>query len=99
MTDTPTTSAMDRAAMYVGAALIALGTVVLGLVETFVGHPSPVAVTTEAGELIAAPTVPPKLRATLVVLGLLVWGLYGVYRLVAVPGDGPAVTGTAPATE
>ena len=95
MTPTPTMSAVDRAAMLVGGALIVVGTVVLGLIETFVGNPSPVAVTTEAGEVIAAPTVSPEIRAGLIGLGLLVWGLYGVYRLAAPMGGETARAGTA----
>jgi hypothetical protein len=88
-------SAADRAAMIVGGSLIAIGTVVLGLIETFVGNPSPVAVTTEAGEVIAAPTVSPNVRAALIGLGLLVWGLYGVYKFAAPTGGETTTTGTA----
>ena len=32
-------------------------------------------------------------------LGLLVWGLYGVYKLVGSPPDRPTATGTATTTE
>jgi hypothetical protein len=85
--------------MIVGGSLIVIGTVVLGLIETFVGNPSPVAVTTESGELIAAPTVPPEVRAGLVGLGLLVWGLYGVYKLAAPTSGETAPTGTTAMTE
>jgi len=99
MTDTPTMSAIDRAAMLVGGALIGLGTVVLGLIETFVGNPSPVAVTTEAGEVIATPTVPPNVRAGLIGLGLLIWGLYGFYRLATPMGGETTTAGTTTATK
>jgi len=95
MTTTPTMSAADRAAMLVGGALIVVGTVVLGLIETFVGNPSPVAVTTEAGEVIAAPTIPPEIRAGLIGLGLLVWGLYGVYKLATPTGGETGATAAA----
>ncbi|SDE70764.1 hypothetical protein [Halorientalis regularis] len=95
MTDTPTMSAADRAAMLVGGSLIVVGTVVLGLIETFVGNPSPVPVTNEAGDVIAAPTIPVEIRATLIGLGLLVWGCYGVYRLAAPSGGDATATGTA----
>jgi hypothetical protein len=92
-------SAADRAAMIVGGSLIVVATVVLGLIETFVGNPSPVPVTNGAGEVIAAPTIPVEIRATLIALGLLVWGVYGVYRVVAPSGGEPATAGSAATTK
>ncbi|RXK49561.1 hypothetical protein EAF64_11160 [Halorientalis pallida] len=85
--------------MLVGGALVVVGTVVLGLIETFVGNPSPVPVTNEAGDVIASPTIPVEIRATLIALGLLVWGLYGVYKLAAPSGGESTPTGTAATTE
>ena len=96
---TDTLPAADRAAMIVGGSLIVIGTVVLGLIETFVGNPSPVAVTNEAGDVIAAPTIPPEIRAALIGLGLLVWGVYGVYKLAAPTGGETTPTGTTAMTE
>jgi hypothetical protein len=52
-------------------------------------------VTNEAGDVIAAPTIPVEIRATLIGLGLLVWGCYGVYRLAAPSGGDATATGTA----
>jgi hypothetical protein len=77
----PTT--VDRLAMGTSGALLLLGVVVLGAVETFDGPPYGAAPTTnEAGEVLAQPTVDPAIRTGLVVAALLVLLLWGGYRLV-----------------
>lgn len=81
---------IDRAAMLLGTGLMFLGIVVLGLVETFTGEPYGAApLTNDAGEIIAQPTVDPMIRTGLVVAGLVVLGLWAVYKMVL----------AAPATE
>lgn len=79
-----TTTTVDRAAMALSGALLLLGVVVLGFVETFTGEPyGAVPLTNEAGEIVATPTVDPTLRTGLVVAGLVVLLLWGVYRMAA----------------
>ena len=100
MSTTSPMSTADRAAMIVGGACIVLGTVVLGTLETIIGNPSPVPVTNEAGEVLATTTFPVEVRAGLVMLGLVVWLVYGLYRLVGPMGPAAgADVGTEPATE
>jgi hypothetical protein len=73
---------IDRAAMLLGTGLMFLGIVVLGLVETFTGEPYGAApLTNDAGEIIAQPTVDPAIRTGLVVAGLVVLGLWAVYKM------------------
>lgn len=81
MNDKLTTA--DKIAMVVGGGLIMLGTLVMGLFETIIGNPHVMEQTNEAGDVIAHTTFDPNLRAFLIAAGLLVWGLYVVYRLAA----------------
>jgi len=72
---------LDRAAMAVSGGLILLGIVVLGLVETLAGKPYGAApITNDAGEVVATPLIDPALRTGLVLLGLMVLLLWGLYR-------------------
>jgi len=74
---------VDRFAMALSGALLLLGIVVLGIVEVLAGQPYGAApVTNDAGEIVATPFVDPTIRTGLVLAGLLVLLLYGVYRLV-----------------
>ncbi|WP_135364133.1 hypothetical protein [Halosimplex halophilum] len=89
MKDTIITT-VDRAAMALGAGLILLGVVGLGIVEILAGPPYGAApVTNDAGEVIATPMVDANLRVLLVVAGLAVLLLWQVYRMAAVPGGEP----------
>lgn len=77
MTDT-----IQKAAMALGGGLMALGIIGLGLVEILAGKPYGAApLTNEAGAVIATPAVDPVLRTGLVLAGLAVLGLYGVYAV------------------
>lgn len=79
-----TYTALDKAAMALSGALVLLGIVVLGIVELLDGAPfSPVPLTNEAGEVIASPAVDANVRTGLVLLGLLVLLLWGLYRMAA----------------
>lgn len=86
-----TKTAIDKAAQALGGALILLGVVVLGLIETLAGPPYGAAPTTnDAGEVIATPLVDPALRTGLVLLGLVVlfaWGLYEIYTPAVEGGE------------
>lgn len=89
---------IDRAAMYVSGGLMLLGIAVLGVVEILAGSPygaSPV--TNDAGEVVATPAIDPNIRVGLVVLGLLVLALWGVYRIAqpAIAGERVRSTETA----
>lgn len=80
MTHTKTT--IDRVAMAVSGGLVLLGVVVLGLIETLAGQPYGAApLTNDAGEVVAIPLVDPNLRTGLVLLGLVVLLLWGLYKL------------------
>lgn len=73
---------IDRLALYASSALILLGIVVTGLLELLAGSPygaSPV--TNDAGEIVATPAIDPNIRTGLVILGLLVLLLWGLYRM------------------
>lgn len=88
----PTTA--DRAALAVGGAFVGLGVVVMGVVETLVGTPNPVPVT-EGGEVVAATTLSPELRAATVALGLAIWLAYAVARFLRTAVGGGAITDRA----
>ncbi|MFW6448018.1 MAG: hypothetical protein ACOC0X_00595 [Halobacteriota archaeon] len=80
---TKSTSTADRIAMLVGGGLIAIGVVVMGFLNTITNNPHLEVV--EDGTVVAEPLIPPDLRAYLVLLGLLVWLLYGLYKVTATP--------------
>jgi hypothetical protein len=89
--------AIDGAAMLVGTGLVFVGVVVLGLVETFDGHPagrpSVAGPVTEGGEVVATPGIDPAVRTGVVVAGLAVLALYAGYTLVTPPSGAGAGTG------
>jgi hypothetical protein len=79
----------DTIAMYVGGGLVVLGTFVIGLLEMVLGSSHPV---TGEGQIVHEALVPIEIRSYIILLGLLIWGLYAVYKVVAVE---PAPAGTA----
>jgi hypothetical protein len=88
---------LDKAAVMLSTGLLFLGIVVLGLIETFDGRahvPATVEDTNQAGEVIATytPTIDPSIRVGLVVAGIGVLLVYGLYRLVRPTADGAATT-------
>lgn len=76
--DTLTTA--DRIAMYVGGGLVVLGTLVIGLLEMFLGAGHSV---TGEGQIVHDALVPLQIRAYVIMAGLLIWGLYAVYKVLA----------------
>ncbi|MFP4589937.1 MAG: hypothetical protein ACLFMX_02885 [Halobacteriales archaeon] len=80
---TSTTSTADRIAMLVGGGLIVVGVIVLGFLNTITNSPHLEVV--EDGTVVAEPLIPPDLRAYLVLAGLLVWLLFGLYKVTATP--------------
>lgn len=78
------TTAIDKLAMGLSAALMLVSIVVLGVVEILAGAPySPVPLTNDAGEVIATPLIGPNLRTGLFMLGLVVLLLWGIYKMVS----------------
>lgn len=83
---------IDKAAMTVGGGLILLGVVVLGFVELLYGQTYGAApIANEAGEIVATPMVDPALRTGLVVAGLALLLLWGLYRYATILMDGAEV--------
>jgi hypothetical protein len=73
---------LDRLAVATSGALLTLGVVVLGLVEVLAGKPYGAApMTNDAGEVVATPMIDPTIRTGLVILGFVVLGVWGLYRV------------------
>jgi hypothetical protein len=77
---------IDKAAWALSGALMLLGIVVLGIIEILAGEPygaSTVEVTNDAGEVVNTmePAIDPVIRTGLVILGLVVLLLWGLYRM------------------
>ena len=88
-TQTESMDTIDKAAMALSATLVLLGVVVLGIVEVLAGQPYGAApLTNDAGQVLATPAIDPALRTGLVVSGLVVLLLWGLYR-----PEVPGVTG------
>ncbi|MEF8841357.1 MAG: hypothetical protein V5A62_06980 [Haloarculaceae archaeon] len=85
-----TLTTADRIALYGGGGLVLLGTVVIGLLEMLLGSPHPVS---GEGQIVHEALVPLEIRSYVILLGLLIWGGYAIYR-VAVPSQ-PAAPGEA----
>jgi len=97
---TDTTNIVDRIAMGLSAALFTLGIVVLGIVELLDGAPFGASPTTnDAGEIVATPLVDPNIRTGLVIAGLLVLALWGLYKVVTPYADEAATRRETAATE
>lgn len=69
--------------MLVGGGLIAIGVIVLGFLNVITNNPHMEVV--EEGVVIAEPLITPDIRAYLVLLGLLIWLLYGLYKVTITP--------------
>lgn len=79
-----------KIAAYGGGGLIALGVVVIGVLEILLGSPHPVS---GEGQIVHEALVPLGVRSSIILLGLLIWAGYGVYKVVATtPGSGSAQT-------
>jgi len=88
------TDIIDKAAMALSGGLMLLGIVGLGIVEVLAGAPYGAApVTNDAGEIIATPMVDPTIRTGLVIAGLVVLLIYGLYRLATPVEEVEATTG------
>jgi hypothetical protein len=67
----------DKIASY-GGGLVVLGVVAIGLLEIIAGSPHPV---TGEGQIVHEALVPLELRSYLILLGLLIWAGYAVYKV------------------
>ncbi|MXR51439.1 hypothetical protein GRX03_07460 [Halovenus sp. WSH3] len=76
-----------KVAQYVGGGLVVFGVVVVGLVEMIAGASHPV---TAEGQIVHEALVPIEMRAYLILAGLVIWGLYALYRVAAVAPVGAA---------
>lgn len=74
------TTTADEIAMYGGGGLVLLGTFVIGLIEMIGGSGHPV---DAEGQIVHEALVPLEIRSYIIIAGLLIWGLYAVYRLAA----------------
>lgn len=77
MTDLTTA---DRIAMYVGGGLVVFGVVVIGIIEMALGAPHPVS---GEGQIQHDALIPVGIRTSIILGGLLIWGLTAIYKVVA----------------
>jgi hypothetical protein len=70
----------DMIAMYLGGGLLLIGTFGIGLIEMFLGSSHPVS---GEGQIEHEALVPLEIRSYIILAGLLIMGLYAVYRVVA----------------
>jgi membrane-bound ClpP family serine protease len=75
-----TMTTADKIAMYGGGGLVLLGTFAIGLLEMLLGSGHPV---DGEGQIVHEALVPLEIRSYIIILGLAIWGLYAVYKLVA----------------
>jgi hypothetical protein len=86
----------DKIGMYVGGGLVVLGVVVIGLLDMLFGAGHPV---NSEGAIEHAAVLPIDVRATIILLGLLIWGLVAIYKFVADPGPAGSAASAAGVTE
>lgn len=79
----------DKIALYLGGGLVIFGTLVVGLLDLFLGAGHPV---TGEGEIVTEAILPIKVRSYIILAGLLIWGLYAVYRVAATPPSAESQT-------
>lgn len=73
---------IDRIAMVLSTGLMLIGIVVLAIVELLDGAPFGAApLTNDAGEVIGTPLIDPNIRTGLVILGLVILLLWGIYKV------------------
>lgn len=72
----------DKIAAYVGGGLVLLGTVGIGLLEMLAGSPHPV---TAEGQIPHEALIPLEIRSYIILLGLLIWAVYAVYKVAIGP--------------
>ena len=76
----PTTG--ERIAVYGGGGLLLIGTVGIGLLEIALGAPHPVS---GEGQVVHETLVPLGVRSSIILLGLLIWGIFAAAHVVGRP--------------
>jgi hypothetical protein len=72
----------DKIALYAGGGLVILGTVAIGLLEMLAGSPHPVS---GEGQIVHEALIPLEIRSYIIMLGLAIWGLYAIYKVIGSP--------------
>jgi hypothetical protein len=87
----------DKIAMYGGGGLVVVGVVVIGLLDMLLGAGHPV---DSEGAIEHDAVVPIDVRAGIILLGLVIWGLVAVYKFAtgSAPSD-PTAGRAASATD
>lgn len=80
----------DKIAAYLGGGLVVFGVVGIGLLEIVAGSPHPVS---SEGQIEHGALIPLEIRSYIIVLGLVIWAGYAVYKVVGTSPD-PGPTGT-----
>jgi hypothetical protein len=75
----------DKVAMYLGGGLVLFGTFGIGFLEMLAGTEHPVS---GDGQIEHDALIDLKIRSYIILAGLLIWGLYAVYRIAAGPPAG-----------
>ena len=78
----------DAIAMYLGGGLVLLGTVGFGLLEMIAGSPHPV---DGEGAIVHEALIPLEVRSYVILLGLLIWGVVAIYKLIATSPAPPSM--------
>lgn len=76
MSELPTA---DKIGMYVGGGLVVLGVLVIGILDLVLGAGHPV---DGEGAIVHEAIIPLDIRAYIILLGLVIWGLVAAYNLV-----------------
>ncbi len=72
-------STADNIALYLGGGLVILGTVVIGFLEMVLGSTHPV---TGEGQIVHEALIPLEIRSYIILLGLLIWGIYAISKVL-----------------
>ena len=75
-----TLTTADKVAMYLGGGLVLFGTFGIGLLDMLFGAGHPVS---GEGEIVHEAVIPLEVRSVVIISGLIVWGLYAVYKILA----------------
>jgi len=81
----------DKIAAYLGGGLVVFGVVGIGVLEIVWGSPHPVS---SEGQIEHGALIPLEIRSYIIIVGLVIWAGYAVYKVVATSPD-PGPTGTA----
>jgi len=87
----------DRIAMYAGGGLLLVGVVLIGFLDMVFGAGHPVS---GEGQIVHEALIPVTYRSYIILAGLLIMGLYAVYRVLATSPGSPGAGGRrSPSTD